>query len=69
MTYVELLDADWSDIKDKITKEDKLKLEEIDEASVVIIKSIIPNDYIIMRAELRNWCVSKDREQKLNELL
>lgn len=61
MTYTELLDADWGDIKDKITKEDKKKLKEINEISSSFCEPPI-------RQKVRRWCISKDREQKLNQL-
>jgi hypothetical protein len=56
MTYTELLDAEWDDIKHKITKEDKDKLKEISKLPPI-------------RQDIRLWCISKDREQKLNKLL
>jgi hypothetical protein len=56
MTYVELLNADWDDIKDKITKEDKKKLKEISKQPPI-------------RQDVQLWCISKDREQKLNKLI
>ena len=63
MTYTELFDADWDDIKSKITKDDKLKLKEISNAPVR------KDDNISMRQTIRNWCLSKDREQKLNDII
>jgi hypothetical protein len=63
MTYLKLLEADWNDIKDIITKEDKLKLKEISKAHIGMD---INKD---MREYVRSWCLSRDREEKLNKLL
>jgi hypothetical protein len=61
MTYTELFDAEWDDIKSKITEDDKRKLEEIS-------KLPLCNDDTFVRQTVRNWCISKDREQKLNDI-
>lgn len=74
MTYIELLDGEWDDINHKITKEDKLRLKEIDELSKAIIdKAIVgfattTSGSVNVRELVRNWCLLKDREQKLNQL-
>ena len=61
MTYTELLDSEWDDIKHKITKEDRKKLKEINEISSSFCEPPI-------RQQVYLWCMSKDREQKLNQL-
>lgn len=72
MTYTELLDAEWEDIENIMTDDDVNKLREIDGFCRQLrtsYKIVLDWKGSIVRQQVRNWCLSKDREQKLNDLL
>jgi hypothetical protein len=73
MTYTELFTKDYDLISGFLTDQDKIMLKEIDDFSRTLLSEpgILRDekDRQVIIGKVLNWCIEKDREKKLDDLL